>query len=62
LRERASAELDSESSLSGAEQVAGRVELVPDIPEQHTARAAVLDVRDDALAIRLLPVLDRLEA
>ena len=41
--------------------VAGVVELVPDVPEEHAARPAVLDVSHDALAVRLLPVLDRLE-
>ena len=48
-------------SLSGADQVAGGVDLVPHVPEQHAARLAVLDIRDDALAVRLLPVLDDLE-
>src|SRR5579859_708163 len=62
LRERARAELDSEGPLTGSQQVSRRIELVPDVPEQNAARPSALDVRDDALAIRLLPVLDRFES
>jgi hypothetical protein len=61
LRDRARA-LDGKGSLSGPDQLSCVVELVPDVPEQHAARLAVLDVRDDALSVRLLPVLDHLEA
>src|SRR5436190_16286332 len=61
LRDRARG-LDGKGSLSGPDQLACVVDLVPHVPEQHAARFAVLDVRDDALAVRLLPVLDHLEA
>src|SRR4051812_3441293 len=61
LRDRASA-LDRKGAHSRANQLTGVVELVPHVPEQHAARLAVLDIRDDALPVRLLPVLDHLEA
>src|SRR5690242_10936192 len=61
FRDRARA-LNRKSALARDEQLPGRVELVPDVPEEDAARPAVLDVRDYALPIRLLPVLDGLEA
>src|SRR5580765_5831778 len=60
FRERASVS-DRKSALAGTDELTRVVDLVPDVPKQHAARPAVLDVRDDALAVRLLPVLDRLE-
>src|SRR4029077_1215120 len=54
--------LGGKDTLTRADQLAGIVQLVPDVPEEHSARLAVLDVGDIALAVRLLPVLDDLES
>src|SRR5689334_23453603 len=58
LRERASA-LDKGSfgnGLAREDQLGRRVDLVPDVPEQEATRLPlVVDVRDDALAVRLVP-------
>src|SRR5712692_2717157 len=44
------------------DQSARVVHLPPDIPQQHAAHAAVLEVIHDSFAERLLPILDRGEA
>src|SRR5215210_4215479 len=46
----------------GADQLATTLDLIPDVPEQVSARAAgLVHVGDDALPILLLPALDRVE-
>src|SRR5690348_18247092 len=62
LRERARA-LDKRlrlvDGLSRTDPLPCDVDLVPRVPQQITARpAVVVDVCDDALAVRLLPLLD----
>src|SRR5262245_13857862 len=65
LRDRASA-LDKRPFCHRAareDQLARGVDLVPDVPEQDAARPPlVVDVRDDALAVRLVPTLHRRKA
>src|SRR5687768_373026 len=58
LRERARA-LDKRGlvdRLPGSDQLAAALDVIPDVPVQEPARPPVLvDVRDDPLAVRLLP-------
>src|SRR3954453_4202806 len=60
------ANLDKRSFADGIaclDELDRRVDLAPDVPQQEPARAAfVVDVRDRALAVRLLPRLDGREA
>ena len=58
-----SAELRAVDAFAGLDQLARRVDLVPDVPEQEPARLpVVVDVGDDAFAIRLGPFLHGVEA
>src|SRR5256885_6155893 len=63
FRERASLDKDPLADrLRRANQLARRIDFAPGVPEQEPARTALLvDVRNRALSIRLLPRLDRLE-
>ena len=52
--------MPSSTGLASTDQLARRVHLVPRVPEQEPARAPFpIRVRDDALPVRLDPVLDR---
>src|SRR5205823_2058429 len=49
--------------LRPADQLAGGIDLAPDVPEQESARPSVsVHVGDNAFAARLLPLLDGREA